>query len=189
MGYLDDAKFAYTRYFPEDAAKVAPCSEADVVLLEQQFSARLPLAYREFLTWMGRGGEDIFWTGFTWTFGSLRDINVWAHELVQISDTKLRLPKDAFVFFWDGGAIFYFFKLKDGDDPPVYFFMESNLEANLRQGFTAEPKDDPVVRYLLDDRERTDFFRLSSNFSQFILSEVQRCIRLQQDKGTHRKQR
>lgn len=186
MGYLDQAKALFASYLPDDAVKVQSCSETDVTSVEQRFSAKLPLAYRELLLWMGRGGEGAIWKGFDWAYEDLPTINGWARKLVKESNTKLRLSEDAFVFFWDAGAVFYFFRLRDGDDPPVYFFMESNLEATLRQGFSPEPPDDPVVRYLLDAHDRVDFFCLSPSFSEFIVSETKKYVRLRQERESRR---
>jgi hypothetical protein len=176
MRYLEDAKALYAPHYPEASARVKPCSDAEILALEHQFRYALPHAYREFLAWMGKDGD--LWTGFDWTYQSLESINLWAQEMVTKSSRSKVWPDTAFVFFWDPGGTFKFLRTEEGDDPPVYFFMDQEFETQLRGGeFSTKGADDPVVRYLLSDTEPSRFFQLAPRFSSFLVEQIYRQIR------------
>src|SRR5258708_36923886 len=99
MKYIEEAKAVYAKRFPEASAHVKPCSEPEILELERRFQHTLPQAYREFLAWMGRGGD--FWIGFDWRDQMLGGINMWARELVDKSGKGDGWPGTAFVFVWD----------------------------------------------------------------------------------------
>ena len=179
MGYLDAAKLSFERIVALTAATVRPCSEEDVQQLETRLGQPLPAAYREFLTWMGRGSGD-FWVGRAAVYAELDDINQWARALVNLSGTGLALPANAFVFFWDFGQSFYFFNLSSGDDPAIYFFMDPNLEAVLRE--KANPADwsstYAFCNYIFDRNRPPGFVLRSERFSDCLIAEIEEYGRL-----------
>jgi hypothetical protein len=65
-------------------------------------------------------GTDIFYGD------GLFDLRQDAEELLEEDegDEVIRLPEDAFVFAMHQGYEFTYFRLSEGDDPPVYQFME-----------------------------------------------------------------
>lgn len=76
----------------------------------------------------------------------LSGLNEAATGLLQENDKNYKLPSDAFVFYMHQGYQFMFFRLSEGDDPPVYFFGEG------------EGLDKPKLLY--------------DHFSSFLMAEI-----------------
>jgi hypothetical protein len=80
--------------------------------------------YRAFLLTMGRGAGD-FLRGSEIYYPLMLGMNEDAQDLLDESSPPLRLPDDAFVFFFHQGYQFGFFQASSGiDDPEVYRFLE-----------------------------------------------------------------
>jgi hypothetical protein len=126
--YLDHLKARYTTetLLREMAAAdpLVPCTEAEVKTLEQQIHQRLPAAYREFLLWAGYGGAFLM-LGDTVFYPDL-PLNQYAVELLQEDGTEV-LPPDAFVFSMHQGYQFYFFPTMEGNNPPVYYYLQPGI--------------------------------------------------------------
>jgi hypothetical protein len=182
MNYLEPARKLYAQELPANASAVRPCSEDEIRLVEAELAAKLPLAYREFLLRMGHGGGGI-WAGHLWECEGLVEANRLAREFMVDSGSKQVLPEDAFVFHWDFGGAYYLFRLGEGDDPPVYYFVNPDIEASIRDGFRLPhvPADDPFVLYAQGNLAGKDFFLQSPHFSDFIFSEVGKFIVLEKD--------
>ena len=58
------------------------------------------------------------------------------------------MPDDAFVFSMHQGYIFEYFRLKDGDDPPVHSFLETEPDARIISGSFSEYLKARVAAYL-----------------------------------------
>ncbi|CAN1213549.1 Knr4/Smi1-like domain-containing protein [Tumidithrix helvetica PCC 7403] len=123
-------------YLPEQMERVLgentllPCSDRSITELEQKLEISLPKLYKEFLQMMGNGagkflqGEDCF-------YPQLPLIQGWAKELLQENNFPESLPDDAFVFFMHQGYQFSFFKLSEGDNPPIYSYCEGQEETHF----------------------------------------------------------
>jgi hypothetical protein len=98
------------------------CTTQEVHELEQKIDLPLPAACREFLLWMGCGAAS-FMRGSAFYYGALPLQDAPA-ELLRENCFPLALPEDAFVFFMHQGYAFYFMRTKEGDDPPVYRYLE-----------------------------------------------------------------
>lgn len=97
------------------------CDEWTVRDLEQQLRVTLPAAYRAFLLVAGHGFP-------TWS-GSHHTVDDDLPALQQMASRLLKergssLPTDAFVFLIHQGVAVQFFLLGDGDDPPVYEWVD-----------------------------------------------------------------
>jgi SMI1-KNR4 cell-wall len=171
MTYLEKAKALYTQLRPDEANKVEPCLESEVNFLENELSIKLPKAYREFLLWMGRYGGG-FWRGSDGFYRSLTEINLWAHDLLK--ENSLRLPDDAFVFYWEPTQCFDFFLISEGDDPPVYFYIDPALEELIRKSFQPEQVSSAqsYLLYIFENRERDGFNMRSPSFSQCLITQI-----------------
>lgn len=101
--------------------QIQSCTETEVSLLEQRLQQPLPQAYREFLLWMGRGAGS-FWQGSHCFYENLLNLQKWAPSLLKENNFPKPLPKDAFVFWMHQGYMFAFFRLSEGNDPPVYAY-------------------------------------------------------------------
>ncbi len=98
------------------------CTPEQIEVLTRSLGRPLPKAYEEFLLAMGHRagcfmqGTDTFWRHLSW----LREA---ADELLR-EDSAPPLPQSAFVFYMHQGYEFGFFDLEDGDDPPVYQYVQ-----------------------------------------------------------------
>jgi hypothetical protein len=121
--YLDKAKAKEGELHQAGIAEFVPCTEEQISRLEDWYGRPLPQAYREFLFWMGRWGGG-FWIGSDCFYGDLKDIQEWARDLLQENGFPGMLPDDAFVVWMHQGYQFYFFYCHEGEDPPVYYYLE-----------------------------------------------------------------
>lgn len=112
-------------------SKIVPCTEEEARALEQKIGNSLPAAYQEFLLWMGRRSGG-FLRGENWLYEHLEDIQLDAIELMRRDGFPVTLPPDAFVFLMHEGYHFAFFRTSEGDDPPVYEYIETDDEIALK---------------------------------------------------------
>ena len=149
--YLDKAKQQAKGLYPLTGWKPTPCTLEEVEELERWCGHRFPEAYREFLLWMGRSGGG-FLAGSDCFYRHLKDLPAAALELLAEDQFTGQLPANIFIFFMHQGYQFNFFYFDDGDDPPVYWYIE---EIPTRVAFT----------------------QLYAHFSDFILTEIEGHIK------------
>ncbi|WP_051530636.1 SMI1/KNR4 family protein [Ruminococcus flavefaciens] len=89
--------------------------------LAQFPNIKLPSAYVEFMRYAGNG---LFWVGSDYGFNEVPELKEWADELLEENCFPHKMKEDYFVFWMHQGYMFYFFKLSEGDDPPVYYYSE-----------------------------------------------------------------
>jgi hypothetical protein len=111
--------------------QLVPCSEEEVHALENQLGRALPAAYREFLLLMGQRTGGLL-GGTNWLYEDLEVSQDDAVELMRRDRFPVLLPSDAFVFLMHQRYQFMFFRLTEGDDPPVYYYIESDNEIALK---------------------------------------------------------
>ena len=102
-----------------------PATEEQMVQL-QQFAGekKLPQAYLEFMREMGNESYNSFMVGHSCFMDEIFELKEWGRELLEENESKLTLADDDFVFWMSQGYMFTFFKLDEGDNPPVYFYSE-----------------------------------------------------------------
>lgn len=111
----------------------AGCSAAEVDALEAKLGWRLPLAYKQYLRFMGADREGVF-VGSDWFIDSA-SVNTMVNELAHM-EVDYTPPGDTLEFMSHQGYIHGWFDLPVvSDDPPVHFYTESG-------------KDNRVVDYL-----------------------------------------
>ena len=125
--------------------KFVPCTEEEVIRLEQVTHLSLPLAYKEFLRTMGNNAGTLL-AGSDWLYPRLLRLQEGAREMLVEDNSLLQLPDDTFVFYMHQGYVFGFFRTSEGDDPPVYRYHE------------------------ITDKEK--FFRLYPSFTEFLLDSI-----------------
>ena len=121
--YLDKVKARVEELQFIRRDRIIPCTQKEVAYLEQRLHVSLPLAYKEFLLWMGKGAGP-FMAGSDFFYYRLIDIQAGATELLEEDALLKHLPEDAFVFQMHQGYTFTFFRVKEGADPPVYSYLE-----------------------------------------------------------------
>jgi hypothetical protein len=111
--------------------EIEGCSKKEIRELENYFGLLLPQLYREFLLTMGHGAGKLF-RGTDIFYVSLFELRQAAEELLEDNGVDFRLPGDSFVFSMHQGYEFLYFEVSDGQDPPVYQFVEGD-EAPAKQ--------------------------------------------------------
>jgi SMI1 / KNR4 family (SUKH-1) len=124
MPFLDNAKHLASQLGAIPAQSAHGCSEQEIAALEERLRRVFPAAYREFLLWTGRAAGD-FWAGSHAFYSDLPDIQQWAVDLLRENSFPAELPPDALVFFMHQGYQFLFVRTSEGDDPPVYYYNET----------------------------------------------------------------
>ena len=99
------------------------CSDTEIEEVEADVGRSLPLAYREFLAKMGRGAGK-FYVGTDIFYPRVLGLTEAAHELVAEDEADLFLPEEAIAIIMHQGYQFMFVRADEGDDPPVYYYME-----------------------------------------------------------------
>lgn len=86
--------------------------------------------YRNFLLEIGHRagllfqGTDIF-------LGSIKELTKEAKGLLEENQESFNLPEDAFVFSMHQGYEFNYFRFSEGNNPPVYQYIEGEGEPKL----------------------------------------------------------
>lgn len=119
---------------------ICGCSSDEIDRIEEDAGAILPASYREFLSRMGRSAGN-FYVGTDIFFPRILGLKTAAKELVA-EEKGLVLPEDAIVIIMHQGYQFIFIRGNEGDDPPVYYYLEQ------AGGF--EKKNDRLSKFLLD---------------------------------------
>ena len=70
--------------------------------------------------------------GDDWLYEDLEFIQEEAVELMQDDRFPVTLPADAFVFLMHERYYFAFFRTSEGDDPPIYEYLETDEEIALK---------------------------------------------------------
>ncbi len=122
--YLDEVKARFEQLHLVRSEKIIPYTEDEIRMLEQQLGLPLPGAYKEFLLWIGHGAGG-FLRGSDCFYDHLPRLRAWAMRLLWENGYAEPLPEDAFVFYMHQGYLFYFVRVGEGDDPPVYFYSEA----------------------------------------------------------------
>lgn len=114
-----------TRYEQSGLAQLVGCSKAELDNLERELDIGLPQVYREFLVWMGHDAKTIFPTGI-YQANELLNIAEAAQVLLQEHSFPGKLDDENLVFWLlPDEAEFFFIRLDEGDDPPVYVYQSS----------------------------------------------------------------
>lgn len=101
---------------------------------------KLPEAYIEFYKYMGNGVP--FFRGHSCFRNEIFTLQQGAEELLIENNFPGKLSENDFVFWMCQGYMFCFFRLDEGDDPPIYFYCEG--------------------------KGLTDFCKIADSFSSFL---------------------
>ena len=100
------------------------CSESDISDLERHLGFSLPLAYRQYLRWMGRDHNGIF-IGCDWFLKDVHSNTEYLPELLAENNVDWQLPEHYIGFMGHQGYIAAYFSLPAvSDDPPVFLYSE-----------------------------------------------------------------
>ena len=109
------------------------CSEAQLSKLNTVINTgKLPKAYLEFMSAMGNGSAGSYMGGDSCFMDEICDLRQGATELLNENESENTLTDNDFVFWMSQGCMFCFFKLSEGDNPPVYFYNESGEDRFIK---------------------------------------------------------
>ncbi len=107
----------------------AGCGAEKIAALETRLGWRLPLAYKQYLAFMGDDRKGVF-RGCDW-FIDAAHVNTIDAELAYM-EVDYTPPGDTLTFMSHQGYMFGWFDLPArSDDPPVYFYSESSRENKI----------------------------------------------------------
>lgn len=109
-------------FFFQKKIELHPCNSIDITNIEEKFNIVLPQAYKDFLLTMGRDA-GAFMRGSSVFYPDILNLQTWANGLLKENGFTV-LPLNSFVFWMHQGYQLAFFSLKEGENPPVYFFSE-----------------------------------------------------------------
>ncbi len=116
-----------------DHIQMNPSSDAQFRTLHLLSNSRkLPEAYLEFMRIMGNGAKGDFLKGDSCFMDEIEDLKQGAEELLEENQSKQKLKEEDFVFWMSQGCMFCFFRLNDGNNPPVYFYNETGEDRFIK---------------------------------------------------------
>lgn len=155
MEYLD-----YIAEHEKFLGRLVPCSKQDVATLERRIGHSLPGAYIEYLLLAGKEAHKLF-SGTEHQFGILLTLQRASRELLEQDEFCKQLTDLDFVFLFHQGYEFHFFRLDEGDDPPVYYYLEQSEDEDFEKvadSFSAFMKEtvDQVMWYMNRSQSRRE---------------------------------
>lgn len=110
-----------------------PCTEIQIEKVRAVAKGKkMPQAYIEFISVMGNGTEGKFMGGDSCFINELDDLRQGAIELLEENESENILTDEDFVFWMSQGCMFCFFKLNNGNNPPVYFYNETGKDKFIK---------------------------------------------------------
>ncbi|UPK68396.1 SMI1/KNR4 family protein [Chitinophaga filiformis] len=121
------AEYRYMNFllgYKEHAEEEDACTEEEVRKIEEKLGVKFPQSYREVYLILGEWWGFNFIDDNSYQFPQFEEMRAGAENIIARNKTDFVLDKNMFVFgcFLDN-AIVYFFKLDEGDDPPVYWYQ------------------------------------------------------------------
>lgn len=112
------------------------CTEQEIKILEGTLNINLPRVYKEFLLWIGKS-QIWFMGGSQWQCYE-DDLILLQDDAKEVLNEKYfldHLPINAYVFWLHLDYHFYFFLLTEGENPPIYMFLEGETVGTFRKEF------------------------------------------------------
>ena len=104
------------------------CNEGQIKELERSLPHPLPVAYREYLKWMGADHSGPF-RGSDWFAKDVIENTEYVPELLRDNNVSWELPDTILSFFCHQGYMSAWFDLLEGaDDPNCWFFREGDMQ-------------------------------------------------------------
>lgn len=124
---LEQCKDLYDKQLKKDFGPPVGCTEAQINELERSLAGPLPLAYREYLKWMGADHQGPF-RGSDWFARNVLENTAYVPELLRENGVSWELPAVFLSFFCHQGYMCAWFDLLDAeDDPMCWMFREVDM--------------------------------------------------------------
>ena len=135
IDYLAEAKEFHRLHVEPYKGQPKGCKDAEIIVLEASFGFELPLAYKQYLSWMGRDYDGIF-VGCDWFITNVEGNTALVPELLEENGVSFELPELYLCFFSHQGYMAAWFELpKVDEDPPAWFYHEAmNMERPVVEG-------------------------------------------------------
>ena len=113
------------------------CLQKEMEQLENYAHFPLPKTYKEFMAFMGRGAGD-YLADMNITYKKVFENKNSMNELLEEDTSDFKLSETDFVFSSYQGEQFMYFNLREGDNPPVYYYIEgtSKVPRKIYDSFT-----------------------------------------------------
>ncbi|WP_241431947.1 SMI1/KNR4 family protein [Natrialba chahannaoensis] len=106
--------------------EIEDCTEEEIAHLEDEFGVELPAAYKSCMRYIGNGTNG-FLRGSEFTYPAPKYQREFAEDCIERWDElDFSLEETDFVFRGLQGSSFWFFNTEEGEDPPVYLYMEDS---------------------------------------------------------------
>lgn len=123
--YLIEPIEIHKKYVQPFKGEPRHCWEPEIRKLEKDVGFELPLAYKEFLKFMGRDYDGIF-CGSNCFINDVIKNTKYLPELLAENEVDFALPPNYLVFSSHQGYVMLWFELpKTDENPPVWLFAES----------------------------------------------------------------
>lgn len=99
---------------------------AEIAQLEEHFQVKLPAAYKNYLSVMGRSSGE-FNSGSNFWYPEVLGFKKDACELLPRRLPAFNLSDHDFVFGTHQGYQFWYFDTRAGEDPPVFYYLEGDM--------------------------------------------------------------
>lgn len=165
--YLGPLKELFAKNCPDEVDQLLPCSEAEVVELEERLGVHFPQAYYEFLLWMGHNSSSVLerMLGYRVMFTT----KSFERRFVAEKAPKVKLPEDALAIAFDPSQMLWFIRPGEGDNPKVYVVIpEDNRQAYKWEKTINDVS--PEWAFLFEDQK--DYYTFSQSFTDFINYEL-----------------
>ncbi|HEY9404058.1 MAG TPA: SMI1/KNR4 family protein [Pyrinomonadaceae bacterium] len=135
IDYLAGIKAFHRAHVEPYKGKPKGCWDFEIRRLEKSFGCELPLAYKQYLKWMGKDYRGIF-VGCDWFITDVENNTELVPELLAENNVSFQLPAHYLCFFSHQGYMAAWFELpKVDDDPPSWFYNEAaNMDQPLIEG-------------------------------------------------------
>ena len=133
--------------------ELVPLNIEEIKTIEAFYDVKLPQTYKEFLLLMGKDAGK-YMLGTSAFYGDIFELQEWGFELYRENGVE-NIPADAFTFWMHQGYQAVFFRTSEGDDPPVYYYIEGSAEN----------------KFVLKEKSLSDFFYKMLPFSYFDFNE------------------
>ena len=140
--YLEESK-NFLKKYPQITSEFKGCSEEEINNLELIINERLPEAFKEFLRWFGKsGGQILRGTDYYYPYLSGETYEGWKEDNIvpenyTFKDVGIdllnrnnfdgkKILKKSLLFMSHQGYAIEFLNLDEGENPPVYIFVEQD---------------------------------------------------------------
>lgn len=100
----------------------AGCSDIELAEIQEQLKIEFPESYLEYLKLMGK--EAFSFRGENLFFKDIENNQLYSKRLLIENNVDFSLSKNDFVFWMSQGVVFAYFNLQEGENPPVYAYVE-----------------------------------------------------------------